>query len=45
MTVEITLPLLGTYQVWLGAILVVVAQLGMIALLIGIHFDNKREGN
>jgi hypothetical protein len=45
MTVEITLPLLGTYQVWIGLFLIAAAQLGMIALLVGIHFDNKKEGN
>lgn len=45
MTVEITLPLLGTYNVWLGAICVAIGMLCAVALMIAVHIDSKKEGN
>jgi len=45
MLIEITLPILGTYQVWLGAIFVSLGMFAMLSLMTAIHFDNKRGGN
>jgi hypothetical protein len=45
MTVEITLPLLGTYQVWAGLPVLAVGWAFLIALFLAIHFDNKKEEN
>jgi hypothetical protein len=45
MTVEITLPLLGTYQVWAGLPVLAVGWTFLIALFFAIHFDNKKEEN
>jgi hypothetical protein len=42
MTVEITLPLLGTYQVWLGLFLIAGGMLMMTALMVAAHIDSKR---
>jgi hypothetical protein len=44
MIVEITLPLLGTYHVWLGLFAIAGGMLCMTALLVAIHIDNKRAG-
>jgi hypothetical protein len=45
MTLEITLPLLGTYQVWAGLPVLAVGWAFLIALFLAIHFDNKKEEN
>jgi hypothetical protein len=45
MTIEITLPLLGTFQVWAGLPVLAIAWAFLIVLFVAIHFDNKKEGN
>jgi hypothetical protein len=42
MIVEITLPLLGTYQVWLGLFAIVGGMLAMVSLMVAAHIDSKR---